>query len=62
MYAAKGCEILQITILLDWTADTVLATASHRYTFDTLWASGDAQIHTRRFTPAKLPHCSIADS
>ena len=48
--------------LLDRTADAVLATASHRNTFDTLWASGDAQIHTRRFTPAKLPHCSIAAS
>ena len=48
--------------LLDGTADTVLATASHRNTFDTKWASGDAQIHTRRFTPAKLPHCGIAGS
>ena len=53
---------LQHTLLLDRTADAVLATASHRNTIDTLWASGDAQIHTRRFTPAKLPHCSIAAS
>ena len=62
LYAAEGREILQITTLLDRTADTVLllATASHRNTFDTLWASGDAQIHTRRLTRAKLPHCSIA--
>ena len=30
-----------------------------RYT-DTLWASGDAQTHTRRFTPSELSHCSIA--
>ena len=37
-----------------------LLSTSHRNTFDTLWASGDAQIHTRRLTPAKLPHCSIA--
>ena len=58
----EGREILQITTLLDRTADTVLATASHRETFDTLRASGDAQIHIRRFTPAKLPHCSIAAS
>ena len=36
--------------------------ASHRDIFGTPWASGDAhvQTHTRRFTPAKLPHCSIA--
>ena len=47
---------------IDRTDDTVLVTASHRDTFDTLWASGDAQINTRRFTPAKLPHCSIAAS
>ena len=31
-YAAEGREILQITTLLDRTADTVLATASHRDT------------------------------
>ena len=35
-------------------------TASHRDAFDTLGASGDAQTHTLRFTPAELPHCSIA--
>ena len=48
--------------LLDRTADAVLATSSHRNIFDTLWVPGDAQIHTRRFTPAKLPQCSIAAS
>ena len=51
IYAAEGREILQMTRLLDRTDDTVLLIAndSDRDTFDTLWASGDAQIHTRRF-------------
>ena len=34
---------------------------SHRDTFDTLWASGDAQTHARRFIPVEIPNnCSIA--
>ena len=36
-------------------------TASYRHIFDTPWASGDAHIHTRRFTPepTELPYGCI---
>ena len=43
---------------------SIITSASHaieiHLTLRTQRASGYAQIHTRRFTPAELPHCSIA--
>ena len=42
------------------TAPMRYTTSSHRDNFFILWASGDAQTHTRRVTSAELSHCSIA--
>ena len=63
VYTAEGRNILQITTLLDRRTDTELSILLPIEIHLTLCgASGDAQIYSRRFTPAKLPYCSIATS